>query len=90
MKRCHITLALILLIPITCLAQNSFTAKVDEYVRSEMQAQQIPGVALAVVKDGKVVLARGYGLANVEHQVPVNPKRSFSRAQRASSSQLRR
>ena len=74
MKRAHVTIALILLIPIACLAQDSFTTKVDEYVRSEMQAQQIPGVALAVVKDGKVVLARGYGLANVEHQVPVKPE----------------
>ena len=77
MKRAHVTLILILLIPITCLAQDSFTTKVDEYVRSEMQAQQIPGVALAVVKDGKVVLARGYGLANVEHQVPVKPETIF-------------
>ena len=77
MKRAHATLALILLISITCLAQESFTSKIDEYVRSEMQAQQIPGVALAVVKDGKVVLARGYGLANVEHQVPVKPETIF-------------
>ena len=76
MKHIHVTLALVLLISTTCLAQDSFT-KVDEYVRSEMQAQQIPGVALAVVKDGKVVLARGYGLANIEHQVPVKPETIF-------------
>ena len=75
MKRAYVTLVLILLIPIACLAQD--TSKIDEYVRSEMQAQQIPGVALAVVKDGKVVLARGYGFANVEHQVPVNPETIF-------------
>lgn len=42
-----------------------------------MQSQQIPGLALAVVKDGKIVLARGYGLANVEHQVPVKPETIF-------------
>jgi len=51
-----------------------------------MKAQQIPGVALAVVKDGKIVLARGYGFANVEHQVPVNPRRSFNQDRLASSS----
>jgi CubicO group peptidase (beta-lactamase class C family) len=75
MKHAHVTLALILLMAIGCLAQDA--AKIDEYVRSEMQAQQIPGVALAVVRDGKVVLARGYGLANVEHQVPVKPETIF-------------
>jgi D-alanyl-D-alanine carboxypeptidase len=35
-----------------------------------MEKQHIPGVSLAVVRDGKVVLAKGYGLANVELSVP--------------------
>jgi CubicO group peptidase (beta-lactamase class C family) len=43
--------------------------EVDRYVLSEMKRQQIPGLSLAVVKDGKLVKARGYGLANVEHDV---------------------
>lgn len=77
MKRIHATLALILLLSTTCLAQDSFASKIDDYIRAEMQAQQIPGVALAVVKDGNIVLARGYGLANVEHQVPVKPETIF-------------
>ena len=42
-----------------------------------MQAQQIPGVALAVISNGEIVLARGYGLANVEHQAPVKPETIF-------------
>jgi CubicO group peptidase (beta-lactamase class C family) len=71
------TLALVLLLSTTCLGQESFETKIDEYLRKEMQAQQIPGVALAVVQDGKIVLARGYGLANVEHEVPVKPETIF-------------
>ena len=71
------TLAVILLFSTTCLAQESFENRIDEYLRKEMQAQEIPGVALAVVRDGKIVLARGYGLANVEHQVPVKPETIF-------------
>ena len=71
------TVALVLLLSITCLAQEPFETKIDEYLRKEMQAQQIPGVALAVVRDGKIVLARGYGLANIEHQVPVKPETIF-------------
>jgi CubicO group peptidase (beta-lactamase class C family) len=69
--------ALILLVAITCLAQGSLESKVDEYVRAEMQAQHIPGLSLAVIKDGRIVLAKGYGLANVEHQVPVKPETIF-------------
>jgi CubicO group peptidase (beta-lactamase class C family) len=51
--------------------------KVDEFILAEMQRQKIPGLALAVVKDGKVIKAKGYGFANVEHQVPVKPETVF-------------
>jgi CubicO group peptidase (beta-lactamase class C family) len=43
---------------------------VDDAVRAEMQKRHIPGLSLAVVKDGKVIKATGYGFANVEHDVP--------------------
>jgi CubicO group peptidase (beta-lactamase class C family) len=42
-----------------------------------MERQHVPGIAIAVVSDGKVVLAKGYGLANVELQVPVATKTVF-------------
>src|SRR5688572_29625713 len=77
MRRLPLSLLLVLLLAITNLAQDSTLTKVDEYIRTEMQAQQIPGVSLAVIKDGQVVLARGYGFANVEHQVPVKPETIF-------------
>src|SRR5215510_3211535 len=48
--------------------------KVDDYVKAEMQKQRIPGLSLAVVKEGKVIKAEGYGLANVEHNVPARPE----------------
>jgi CubicO group peptidase (beta-lactamase class C family) len=38
----------------------------DVLVEAEMKAQRIPGLSLAVVKDGKVIKAKGYGLANLE------------------------
>jgi len=77
MKRFSLSLPLVFLLTISCLAQNSVETRVDEYIRAEMQAQQIPGLALAVIKDGKMMIARGYGLANVEHQVPVKPETIF-------------
>lgn len=49
----------------------------DEYIRSEMQRQKIPGLALLVSRDGKIIRARGYGLSNVELQVLVRPETVF-------------
>ena len=77
MKRSPLPFAFLLFLSITCLAQDGVSTKVDDYIRSEMQSQQIPGLALAVIKDGQIVIAKGYGLANVEHQVPVKPETIF-------------
>jgi len=33
-----------------------------------------PGCALGVIKDGKLVYARGYGMANLEHNIPNGPQ----------------
>ena len=76
-KHSQTTLALILLLAINCVAQNGVSTKLDEYMQAEMKAQQIPGVSLAVIKDGQIVLAKGYGLANVEHQVPAKAETIF-------------
>ncbi len=59
-------------------AQNSATSSaVREYVTAEMQRQHIPGLSLLVARGGKIVLAEGFGLANVELQVPVKPETVF-------------
>jgi D-alanyl-D-alanine carboxypeptidase len=41
----------------------------DDYVKRQMQRQHIPGLSLAVVKDGRIIKAKGYGLANLELKV---------------------
>ena len=53
------------------------TDVVDSYVKSEMTRQQIPGVALLVSRGGEVIRAQGYGMANLELQVPVKPGTIF-------------
>src|SRR5579872_7110944 len=50
---------------------------VGEYVRGEMQKEHIPGLSLLVAKNGKIVRAEGFGLANVELQAPVKPESIF-------------
>jgi CubicO group peptidase (beta-lactamase class C family) len=51
--------------------------KVDAYVADQMAEQKIPGLALLVTKDGNTIKAQGYGLANLEHNVPVTPETIF-------------
>ncbi len=49
----------------------------DDLMAMRMRERHIPGLALAVVDKGKVVKARGYGLASVEFGVPVTPDTVF-------------
>jgi CubicO group peptidase (beta-lactamase class C family) len=77
MKRALFLPVLLLLFASSSLAQESVESKVDAFIKSEMTKQKIPGVSLAVVRDGKIILAKGYGLANVEHQIPVKPETIF-------------
>ncbi len=47
-------------------SQDSLQMKIDNYVMQQQQSTFTPGVAVGVVKHGKVLLAKGYGLSNVE------------------------
>lgn len=49
----------------------------DQAMISLMRRWEVPGAALAVAKDGRLVLARGYGLADVERREPVQPDSLF-------------
>lgn len=51
--------------------------QVSDFVNGYLKKKQIPGCAVMVRKDGKVVLAAGYGSANLEHDVKVTPKTVF-------------
>jgi D-alanyl-D-alanine carboxypeptidase len=63
--------ALILLLTVTVAVRAD--KKVDDYVKAEMEKQHIPGVSIAVVKEGKIIKVEGYGMANVELNVPARP-----------------
>lgn len=50
---------------------------IDAYIAAEMTRSDTPGLSVAVVRDGKIVREQGYGVANVEHGVPVKPETVF-------------
>jgi len=48
-------------------------AFLDRFLERKMEEMQVPGAALSVVQDGEILLARGYGLADLENGVRVDP-----------------
>jgi len=46
---------------------------VDDFIKAEMKRQHVPGLSLVVVKDGRVIKAEGYGLANIKRQIAAKP-----------------
>ena len=66
-----------ILAAVALLAASADLGPVDAFVRAEMEKQKVPGVAVAIVRGGEVVKAQGYGLASVEHQVPVKAETIF-------------
>jgi D-alanyl-D-alanine carboxypeptidase len=63
--------AVVLLLTVTVAVRAD--KKVDDYVKAEMEKQHIPGVSIAIVKEGKIIKVEGYGMANVELNVPARP-----------------
>ena len=73
MKR---SLLIILAIAIQQLSAASLTDKVDK-IFARWDSTDSPGCALAVIKDGHIVYKRGYGMADLDHSVPVSPVSIF-------------
>jgi CubicO group peptidase (beta-lactamase class C family) len=51
--------------------------KIDQYVTAEMAHERIPGAEVGIYRRGQILLAKGYGLADVEFNVPVKPETLF-------------
>ncbi|MBP1765999.1 MAG: beta-lactamase [Candidatus Aminicenantes bacterium] len=75
--------ALIAALTIACMAPavraqtGDVDSRVDKFVQDSIREQRIPGLALAVMRDGQVIKAKGYGLSNIELNTPVSPQTIF-------------
>mgnify|MGYP000279976742 CR=1 FL=1 len=69
--------ALALAIPAPAAAQRAPLEGFDAYVERTMKAFDVPGLAVAVVKDGKVVLAKGYGVRKAGEPARVDERTLF-------------
>ncbi|MFC3033037.1 serine hydrolase [Pseudoalteromonas fenneropenaei] len=50
---------------------------VDDHIKHIIKEKHIPGLQLAVVKDGKIIKQASYGFADLQHQVPVTAQTVF-------------
>ena len=55
---------------------SQITAKIDEYMKSAVEVERFSG-SILVARDGKVIVSKGYGMANVELDAPNTPKTVF-------------
>jgi CubicO group peptidase (beta-lactamase class C family) len=59
------------------MAANQSADEVTKFMRAEMQRQHIPGLTLLVSRSGKPIRTEGYGLSNLELNVPAKPESIF-------------
>jgi D-alanyl-D-alanine carboxypeptidase len=64
-------LTFVLLLAATVVAQAD---KTDDFIKAQMKIHNIQGLSLVVVKDGEIVKAAGYGLADVRLKIPATPE----------------
>jgi CubicO group peptidase (beta-lactamase class C family) len=57
--------------------QSDVTHRVDQLF-ARFDRPDSPGCALGVVKDGKLIYKKGYGMANLEHDIPISPSTVFN------------
>lgn len=77
LKYCLLSLFLITGYCLTAQQPAFITDSLDIYIQREMQRWQVPGLAIAIVKDGKVVATKGYGVTDLETKKPVDANTLF-------------
>ena len=67
------------LTPIGPTTREEMEAFIDGFMAAQMRAGPVAGATVAVVKDGSLFFAKGYGFADVAKQIPVDPARTLFR-----------
>jgi D-alanyl-D-alanine carboxypeptidase len=70
--------ALILVLVSGAVGQKSVPQRIDAFVAQKMAANHIPGLSLAVMRNGKIVFAKGYGMSNLELSTSASENTPFA------------
>ena len=60
--------------------KSEFASFIDGFFAGLQKEWQVPGLVFVAVKDGEVIYMKGYGYANVEDKIPVDPEKTLFRA----------
>jgi CubicO group peptidase (beta-lactamase class C family) len=78
----HFRLIILLLFVLVALlpayAQEAPLNGFDDYVNKALREWEVPGLAIAIIKDDRIVLAKGYGVRKLGDPVPVNERTLFA------------
>jgi CubicO group peptidase (beta-lactamase class C family) len=56
---------------------SEFEIAIDAFFAEKMAAYHIPGAVLVIVQDGKIILAKGYGMSEIDQHHPVSPEKTL-------------
>lgn len=71
-------LVLVVLVAVQAVAAQAPGAEFEEYVNKALKDWGVPGVAIAIVKDDRVVLAKGFGVRELNKPAPVDEQTLFA------------
>ncbi len=77
MKKLALLFNLLLLSALTVFSQPLSSVAIDKLVERTMKTFQVPGIAVAIVKDGKVVHSKGYGVSSISTGAKVDENTLF-------------
>jgi len=78
-----ITHLIVLSLMCGCGTQKDPSAKINAHIKKMMKVGEVQGMAVAIIKDNKVLFSKGYGYADVSSRQPVTPKTLFFMASSA-------
>jgi len=73
----RVLLAVVLAFPLASTSQSTAPPDLDSYVASSMKTFDVPGMAVAIVKDGKTLVAKGYGVRKLGDPTAVDQFTTF-------------
>ena len=59
-------------------AQKDIKIEIDNYLQKTQKIFEVPGVAVAIVKDRKVIFSKGFGVQSLSKKTPVNEHSIFA------------
>ena len=78
MKKILIIILFVLIYTSNCISQPAFVKdSLENYINEGLKNWNIPGLAIVIIKDGKIDLMKGFGVRNLETKEPVDENTLF-------------